>query len=326
MRFRVVIAGVLGLGVSGYLILAHRFWRSILRGCCDRPGLGLRCSAFIRWAYLRYWRARGRCWSRCNRREVGAHFSGLVWCAIQPPRRCPFRRSAVFCSAPGLGAVDGLKPAVAVASMIADISTELVAQTYSSASASRCSIPESELRRVCLQRAGWWLACRSQRSRPPVSMQYSFTAEEQSKGSPRKFVAAGQGTCRCVDVGASKHLSRARTNCGLPCAPSCGLDRECRRGVVALRLMGAPVGFLSVLGIESLVYAIRSVGFAVPNAFGIQETAYVFLAPYLGIGPEIGLAISLLKRARDIAIGIPTLLLWQSREGQRLLAAGQTES
>ena len=46
---------------------------------------------------------------------------------------------------------------------------------------------------------------------------------------------------------------------------------------LALRLMGAPLGFGAVLVVESLLYAIRSVAFAVPNALGVQEGAYILL-------------------------------------------------
>jgi hypothetical protein len=42
------------------------------------------------------------------------------------------------------------------------------------------------------------------------------------------------------------------------------------------------------------------------------------------VGKEIGLAVSLLKRARDIAIGIPIVLIWQTLEGRRVLASRNT--
>ena len=89
---------------------------------------------------------------------------------------------------------------------------------------------------------------------------------------------------------------------------------------IAFRLIGAEVDLAAVVAIESLVYAMRSAAFIVPNALGVQEGAYALLAPLLGVGPEFGLAVSLLKRARDIAIGVPVLLLWQAMEGKRALA------
>jgi hypothetical protein len=87
---------------------------------------------------------------------------------------------------------------------------------------------------------------------------------------------------------------------------------------IALRLAGAPLGFATVLAIESLVYAIRTVAFAIPNAVGVQEGAYVLIGATFGLTPEMALAISLLKRARDLIIGLPALGIWQVVEGERL--------
>jgi glycosyltransferase 2 family protein len=87
---------------------------------------------------------------------------------------------------------------------------------------------------------------------------------------------------------------------------------------IALRLAGAPLGFLTVLVIESLLYAVRTVAFAIPNAVGVQEGAYVLIGASFGLTPEMALAISLLKRARDLVIGVPALGIWQAVEGGRL--------
>jgi putative membrane protein len=87
---------------------------------------------------------------------------------------------------------------------------------------------------------------------------------------------------------------------------------------LALWLMRAPRGFGAVLVIESLLYAVRSVAFAVPNAVGVQEGAYILLGAGFGLSPEIALALSLLKRARDFAIGLPVLGAYQLVESGRL--------
>jgi len=88
---------------------------------------------------------------------------------------------------------------------------------------------------------------------------------------------------------------------------------------IALRLMGANLSVGSVIVIESLLYAIRSVAFLVPSAFGVQEGAYVLLGMWFGFGPGVALALSLLKRARDLVIGVPALLTWQIFESRRLI-------
>ena len=87
---------------------------------------------------------------------------------------------------------------------------------------------------------------------------------------------------------------------------------------IALRLAGAALGFPTVLVIESLLYAIRTAAFAIPNAVGVQEGAYVLIGAAFGLTPEMALAISLLKRARDLLIGLPALGTWQLAEGGRL--------
>jgi hypothetical protein len=63
---------------------------------------------------------------------------------------------------------------------------------------------------------------------------------------------------------------------------------------------------------------VRTSAFVVPNAVGVQEGAYILLGATFGLTPEMALALSLLKRARDIAIGLPTLAVWQALESGRL--------
>lgn len=89
---------------------------------------------------------------------------------------------------------------------------------------------------------------------------------------------------------------------------------------IAVQLIGAHVSYMSMVAIESALSAIRSAAVIVPSGMGVQEASYAMLMPLFGVGPEIGLALSLLKRARDIAIGIPVLLTWQGFEGRQALA------
>jgi putative membrane protein len=87
---------------------------------------------------------------------------------------------------------------------------------------------------------------------------------------------------------------------------------------LALRLAGEPLPFTAVLVLESMLYAARTAAFVVPNAVGVQEGAYILLGAAFGLTPEMALALSLLKRARDIAIGLPTIAVWQAIESGRL--------
>ena len=87
---------------------------------------------------------------------------------------------------------------------------------------------------------------------------------------------------------------------------------------VALRFAGQPLPFGSVIVIESMLYAIRSTAFAVPNAVGVQEGAYLLLGTAFGLPAEMALALSLLKRARDLVLGLPVIAVWQAIEGGRM--------
>jgi len=84
---------------------------------------------------------------------------------------------------------------------------------------------------------------------------------------------------------------------------------------LALRFFGRGVGVGPALIIESLGQASKAVGFAVPGAIGVQEGGYVVACGLVGIPPETAIALSLLKRLREVGLGIPGLLVWQRIEG-----------
>ena len=85
---------------------------------------------------------------------------------------------------------------------------------------------------------------------------------------------------------------------------------------IAFRLVGGHIGLLYAVALEALLSTLRSVAAPVPAAIGVQEWGYALLAPLFGLPPEMGVAVSLLKRAREIVLGVPALLYWQSVEGR----------
>jgi uncharacterized membrane protein YbhN (UPF0104 family) len=87
---------------------------------------------------------------------------------------------------------------------------------------------------------------------------------------------------------------------------------------IALAFMGHPIGIADALVIESLLHAIRGVAFAIPGALGAQEAGLVLLCGLFGIAPEQAIALSLVKRAADLVLGVPSLLGWQALEWRRV--------
>ena len=85
---------------------------------------------------------------------------------------------------------------------------------------------------------------------------------------------------------------------------------------VTFRLMGVNVSVVQALVIDALGTTFRTLGFMVPAAAGVQEAGYVLVGLVFGISPARGLAFSLARRARDLAIGVPGLLFWQFLEAK----------
>jgi putative membrane protein len=91
--------------------------------------------------------------------------------------------------------------------------------------------------------------------------------------------------------------------------------------LVVLGCMGHPVTIGEALVIESLAQAVRGAAFAIPSALGAQEAGLILLCGIFGIPPDQALALSLIKRAADLALGVPGLIALQILEGERLTAS-----
>jgi putative membrane protein len=92
-------------------------------------------------------------------------------------------------------------------------------------------------------------------------------------------------------------------------------------GWIAFRLVGADIDLPAALAIEALLHVGLAAAFLVPGNIGVQEVFYIALGTIFGVPAELSLAVSLIRRARDLALGIPVLLVWQWVEVRRLRAS-----
>lgn len=83
---------------------------------------------------------------------------------------------------------------------------------------------------------------------------------------------------------------------------------------IALKFMGISAPLWAIIALEALIFTLRSVAFFIPGAVGVQEAAYALIGPLFGLPPTTAVAVSLLKRARDLIIGVPALIIWQRSE------------
>src|SRR5262249_49019913 len=91
-------------------------------------------------------------------------------------------------------------------------------------------------------------------------------------------------------------------------------------GWITYRTLGVGIDFDDALAVEALLSAMAALAFLVPVNAGVQEAGYAGLGAVFGVPPELSLAVSLVRRARDLAVGVPILLIWQLFEVQRLRA------
>jgi putative membrane protein len=82
----------------------------------------------------------------------------------------------------------------------------------------------------------------------------------------------------------------------------------------ALRLLGHPVDAATAIAIEALTQAVRHAGFLVPAGLGVQEAATLLFGHLAGVGGDVALSLALVKRMREVVLGVPALLSWQGFE------------
>jgi len=93
---------------------------------------------------------------------------------------------------------------------------------------------------------------------------------------------------------------------------------------LAMYFLRAPVSWTDALILESLGTAVRSAVFLVPAGLGAQEGGFVLIGSLLGIAPPLCLALSLVKRAREIIVGVPGLITWALLEKRSSQATSKT--
>lgn len=86
----------------------------------------------------------------------------------------------------------------------------------------------------------------------------------------------------------------------------------------ALRLLGHAVSPAVALALEASTHALRHIFFMVPGALGVQEAGLLLFGSILGLPADVAITLSLIRRLREILLGMPALLSWQWLELRHL--------
>jgi hypothetical protein len=85
-------------------------------------------------------------------------------------------------------------------------------------------------------------------------------------------------------------------------------------GLLLLGQLGSPTDGIVLNGLITLV---RSAAFLIPAGIGVQEGGFVVLGQLIGLGPDSALALALMVRVRETALGLPGV----AAAGSRMIAA-----
>lgn len=87
---------------------------------------------------------------------------------------------------------------------------------------------------------------------------------------------------------------------------------------IGLCALGVPSSFDKAVILESVGQGVRSALFFIPGAIGVHEGGYVFVGGLLGIPGDMAFALALIRRVRELVLGVPGLIAWQLIEGGRV--------
>ena len=88
---------------------------------------------------------------------------------------------------------------------------------------------------------------------------------------------------------------------------------------LACLLLGQPVSMFEALLLRSLTTVLSDLAFIIPNAYGVQEGAFILIGALVGFDPGFCLALSLSLRIRDLIFDPMGLLTLQQVESRRYL-------
>lgn len=85
-----------------------------------------------------------------------------------------------------------------------------------------------------------------------------------------------------------------------------------------LYLLGQPVSLMDAFMIEAIIMLVKGLGFFIPGSLGVYEGGSILLFQVLSFDQGLGLAFTLMKRAREIVCGLLGWLIASARFSLKL--------
>ena len=152
---------------------------------------------------------------------------------------------------------------------------------------------------------------------------FELFARLAGRVAPEKWLAVFAGRASAIDAAVTDTYGR-RLDLSLAGALRLlGWIAAAGETWLVMYFLGRPLSLTDAFILESLSSGVRAAAFMVPGALGALEGGMVVFGALFGLPADMALAISLSKRVRELALGVPGLIAWQWAEGRHLLRRGE---
>jgi putative membrane protein len=147
-----------------------------------------------------------------------------------------------------------------------------------------------------------------------------------SRVAPKKWLSVFAGHASAIDDAVTATYSRRFALLRASVLRLMGWAAGAGETWLVMYFLNRPLSLTDAFVLESLSSGVRAAAFMVPGALGVLEGGIVVFGALFGLPADLALAISLSKRVRELALGLPGLAAWQWVEGRHLLSRGEDET
>jgi hypothetical protein len=137
---------------------------------------------------------------------------------------------------------------------------------------------------------------------------------------PERWLSEFDGRASAIDGAVVASYRRSFAISGAALIRLAGWTAGAGEAWLVVHFLGRPFAFTDAFILESLTSGVHAAAFMVPGALGAQEGGLVLFGALLGLPADAALAVALSKRVRELALGLPGLLVWQWLEGRHFLS------
>jgi uncharacterized membrane protein YbhN (UPF0104 family) len=151
-------------------------------------------------------------------------------------------------------------------------------------------------------------------------------AEQARRLAPGKWLSGFRGSASAIDDAVVATYRRGFALLRATLLRLAGWAASAGEIWLVMHFLTRPFSVTDAFVLESLAQGAHAAAFMVPGVLGALEGGLVLFGALFGLPADIALAISLAKRVRELALGLPGLAAWHWVEGRSLLRRGEDKA